>query len=492
MAQGPHKTVFRYDRGSLRKPEKTAQGFLRVEGHVARPGIYEYVNTREDEAEGFGKEGTLRRELRPDSEVTSAKSLATLVGAPITNGHPRKNGKRVPVTSENVKDFEVGTVMAARADGDVIAATLLVKDKAAIRAVENGKHELSPGYAVEVEIRSGTDPKYGCYDCVQSDITYNHQAIVDRGRGTTAAKAMRLRMDDGSELVGHVDEMDGRFHRDDSYSGKLTGAVDGHQHLVSCANWDGQPVTSGETSWAMSEGADAQHSHPWVKALDGTITIGESAGHTHPILDENRYASAAGARADEAQIDPSRQKKESERMSDPTIKNREDEVAELRGELTVLTKERDELLAKLTERMDAAEAESVTKERTRADEAEKRFDEYRGSFTTAVRARAELEKVVESVMGPTYRMDGKDDPDLIRAVVLRLDSAIDQNTPIPELRGHFKQLVGRHQRAKEQYGDVAKILGANRNDQTEKQDDKIKHDWDNQHLQTLQKGAADR
>ncbi len=487
-------SVLRFDRGSLRKPRRTPQGFLEVDGHVARAGIYEYVNTREDEADGFGKAGTIRRELRPEEVVFAPESIATLVGAPITNGHPRKNGKRVPVTAENVKEYEVGTVMAARADGDLLLATHLIKSADAIIDVESGKQELSPGYAAEVELRSGTHKKYGRYDCVQTKITYNHDALVQRGRGTTAAKRMRLHMDE-AEVEGFVDE-DGRFFRTDSLFGdaKLTSAADGHQHLLSMRDWQGNTCTSGETGWAMSEGAQNGHSHPWVKNDDGTITIGESSGHTHTILDEKRYSIASPGQRTDSEIDRSALVPERKGMS-KTDKEREDEMLELQGQLTAITKERDELRAKLAEKVLAAETEAVTKERQRADEAEQKLSETRGTFHAAVRARAALDGVVRNVLGPTFRTDEKDDADLIRAVVHRLDASIDVvGTPLPELRGHFKQLVARHDRAKESYDDAAKLIGANRTDSldAQKRADELNRSWNAQHLETLKKGAEVR
>jgi hypothetical protein len=176
-------------------------------------------------------------------------------------------------------------------------------------------------------------------------------------------------------------------------------------------------------------------------------------------------------------------------------KNREDEMLELQGQLTSLTKENETLRAQLAEKVLAAETEAVTKERTRADEAEQKLTETRGTFHAAVRARAQLDRVATSVLGPTFRTDEKDDADVIRAVVHRLDSAIDVNaTPLPELRGHFKQLVARHERARGSYEDASKLLGVNRTDSIaqREQADKVAHDWNFQHLETLKKGAAAR
>lgn len=59
---------------------------------------------------------------------------------------------------------------------------------------------------------------------------------------------------------------------------RLTSAEDGHSHLVD------DSLEGGTTSYDKAEGEDYGHSHPWVRNDDGTITIGESAGHGHDVL----------------------------------------------------------------------------------------------------------------------------------------------------------------------------------------------------------------
>lgn len=58
----------------------------------------------------------------------------------------------------------------------------------------------------------------------------------------------------------------------------LTGATNGHQHLI-----DDAECPDGFTSWERAPGAEYGHSHPWVRAADGSLTVGESDGHTHAI-----------------------------------------------------------------------------------------------------------------------------------------------------------------------------------------------------------------
>jgi uncharacterized protein len=172
------KTVFRLDRGTLRKPERTPQGFLRVDGIASRTGVFEYTNP----------DGSIRRELRLDEEVFAPKALAGFEGAPLTDGHPP-----VMVTADNVRSYEVGTVTSpARRDGGFVVTSIVIKDPKVIRKVERGDTGLSVGYSVDLDETPGVHPKFGRYDAVQRNLVINHLAVAVTPR---AGEAARIRMD---------------------------------------------------------------------------------------------------------------------------------------------------------------------------------------------------------------------------------------------------------------------------------------------------------
>lgn len=463
----------RYDIGELLAPPyETPEGFLVVEAFVSRPGIYVYRNTRQDELDGLGKEGELRRELRPDSEVTSPKSLETYRARSVTVGHPRKNGKRVRVDASNVRQFEVGTVDGpARVVDGKLAAKLVIKDKAAIAEAKRRHRQVSPGHLSEIIVGKGVDPKYGRYDAIQADIEINHIALVEKARG---GNELQLRLD-GEEI-----------REDGAGEGKLTTTVEGHAHLVRMTDWDGKTCSSGSTSWAVSEGEEQPHEHAWVRNADGSITIAASSGHTHELVQDPMVGALHNV---VNPVDPLRtdgfHSFRSDEMADK--KSREDEltekVQELEGQIKTLEKERDGLAVKVRERMDAAEAEAVKKAQERADEAEKRLDAYKAGFTQAVKNWTALTVVAQSVLGKGYRMDDKDEADVVRDVVKRLDSSINVvDTPLPELRGHFKQLVARFDRAKKEYADAAETIGTGTRSRTDEEarSRKLDDEWNNQ------------
>src|SRR5690606_11989374 len=90
---------------------------------------------------------------------------------------------------------EVST--AAQKDGEWIALPLILKDAAAIKAVQGGKRELSAGYTCTLDWTPGTTPDGETYDAVQRGIKINHLAVVDRARAGSTA-----RIGDGAETWG--------------------------------------------------------------------------------------------------------------------------------------------------------------------------------------------------------------------------------------------------------------------------------------------------
>lgn len=263
--------AFRFDRGELRKPVRTEQGFLRVDGYVSRPGIYEYVNTVADEKDGLGKAGTLRRELRPDDEVFRVDSMAAFEGLPVTLYHPEKM-----VDATNAKALRVGIVTTgARRDGERAATSMVIDDPKAVAAVESGDADrLSPGYRIDEDRTPGVDPKYGRYDLVQRNIRPNHLALVKRARG---GSDLGVRMDGESVGVERRDDWMEVSVDAAPVAVALTTVVEGHQHSL-CVSDGG-----GSTSWATAEGAECPHAHEWIRGVDGKIKIAENAGHSHDV-----------------------------------------------------------------------------------------------------------------------------------------------------------------------------------------------------------------
>lgn len=176
-------TIMRYDRVPIKATRNDA-GYIVDSPVLTRTGVFVYR----------GPDGKERREYRPPEVVFAADSLGAYKGIPITDGHPGK------VTSRNVKQHIVGTVMSeGRQDGDDLAADIVIHDPTPVDA---GKKELSCGYEVTFDETPGVSPQGERYDAVQTSIKPNHLALVFRGRAGNA----RLNLDAADEAANHQEE----------------------------------------------------------------------------------------------------------------------------------------------------------------------------------------------------------------------------------------------------------------------------------------------
>lgn len=151
----------------------TADGYLVTQARAVRTGIQIYAGSEV----GLIDMATVRV-YRPEGEVRSPASLQSFSHAPVTMGHPAE-----AVTADNWKDLAVGEVSTAAVwEDDHIALPLILKDAAAIAAVNADTRELSAGYTCTLDHTAGVTPSGEAYDAVQRDIKINHLAIVPRGR----------------------------------------------------------------------------------------------------------------------------------------------------------------------------------------------------------------------------------------------------------------------------------------------------------------------
>lgn len=158
------------------KPTYTEDGFLQVRAPLTNIGVFTYLTA----------DGTVQRELRTPEQVLDAASYNTLHGVPLTIDHPADK-----VTPENAKALSVGSISGISTDSYRVYADITITDKEAIEAVKNGKRALSCGYTCDTEQKQGVWMGVE-YDAIQTNIKYNHVALVDRGR---AGDDARIRFD---------------------------------------------------------------------------------------------------------------------------------------------------------------------------------------------------------------------------------------------------------------------------------------------------------
>jgi hypothetical protein len=170
-----------FDRAEIKGARRDGAGNLVVtDARIARAGIYDYAGYE------LGKpDQRVIRVLRPPSEVFSRDTMRSLAAIPVTDNHPS-----ALVDTSNWKEFSKGETSDDDIirDGECVKVPFIVRDEATIRNVEDGKHELSPGYTAVIDWTAGTDDQYGAYDAVARTIRYNHLAIVDRARGGSSCR----------------------------------------------------------------------------------------------------------------------------------------------------------------------------------------------------------------------------------------------------------------------------------------------------------------
>ena len=158
----------RFDKSQVGKIVKTDEGYLRGEAVVTRCGVFKYLN----------QDGTIRREARLPEYAFKKDSLDSLKMIPVTNNHPT-----VLVDATNAKELSIGsTGETINIDGENILTTVTINVQDAISEIENNnKVELSLGYTLDLIEQKGVYNGQE-YDCIQTNIKYNHLAVVERGR----------------------------------------------------------------------------------------------------------------------------------------------------------------------------------------------------------------------------------------------------------------------------------------------------------------------
>ena len=157
---------------------ETDEGFLICRNvPIARTGTQEYM------ASELGLDGNkVITVIRPEEEVFSDATIASFEGKPVTDDHPSDL-----VDNQTATIFGKGHAQNVRRGSgewkDYLVADLFIQDESLIEKIQNGKREVSCGYAVDYD-----DNGDGTF--TQRKIRGNHIAIVDEGRAGHKAAIM--------------------------------------------------------------------------------------------------------------------------------------------------------------------------------------------------------------------------------------------------------------------------------------------------------------
>lgn len=174
------------DRAAIPVPSQrtyTENGYLKVPGRVALAGnVQQYLASELGLTDRPGN--TVVNVYRPPESVFDPASLATYDNADVTVEHPTEM-----VDAGTFKRVAVGhAISPGRQDGSAVVVDLLIKDADAIKAIEDGKCELSAGYMAEYVEQPGTTPDGTPYEFIQRGIAVNHIALCDQARAGRLAR----------------------------------------------------------------------------------------------------------------------------------------------------------------------------------------------------------------------------------------------------------------------------------------------------------------
>jgi len=176
------KPAIRVDKAPMPRVTRTDEGYLRGEAIVTRTGVFTYVNP----------DGTKRRELRHPDDIIRDDSIASMRQIPVTIDHPADL-----VNADTAQDLSVGmTGENVRADGGHIIAPFTITHKSGIDAVNAGRRELSLGYRLDLVAEQG-EYNGERYDYRQTNVRYNHLALVAQAR---AGHSARINLDGAAVL----------------------------------------------------------------------------------------------------------------------------------------------------------------------------------------------------------------------------------------------------------------------------------------------------
>ena len=177
---------------------KTPEGYLIcTDAILARTGKQRYAKS-ELFLDGDDTEVDVDR---PYDEVMNEKTIASFENKPVTFNHPNED-----VNIDNYSEYAVGYVrdvhQGKAGNEDVLLGNLVITDKDAINAIEEGSHnELSCGYDCEVK-----DDGNGNY--AQHNIRGNHVALCEQGRAGIAKIVDSMEDEAASYLFEYEEQKD--------------------------------------------------------------------------------------------------------------------------------------------------------------------------------------------------------------------------------------------------------------------------------------------
>lgn len=198
ITQPLNNLVLHFDQGKIFHTKESPEGFLYLWVASSKEGPLKY----------YKADGTARVEDVPYKTLSDPKYIASLVGKPITDDHPRQG----MISKVDAGHLGKGTILDTYLlDKEYLNNLAVIHDGGLIaKILDDGKREVSAGYWAQVKKDSN-----GNY--YQASRQANHVAIVDKAR----AQGARVRIDGEGEgedpIVWIADSIDLSNERSDYF-----------------------------------------------------------------------------------------------------------------------------------------------------------------------------------------------------------------------------------------------------------------------------------
>jgi hypothetical protein len=176
------------DRAEFNQSQRTMtpEGFMIVPATLSRCGVYDYSALACKSMPGMCEirdklgldDSEPLRVYRSPDHVFAEDSMASFAMKPVTNNHPPEW-----VNAKNARFYTVGHAGdSIKRDGKFQVANLIITDANTIKAITDGKTEISNGYEANVVAEVGVTDDGEQYHAKFTNIRGNHIAIVSKGR----------------------------------------------------------------------------------------------------------------------------------------------------------------------------------------------------------------------------------------------------------------------------------------------------------------------
>ena len=168
--------------------QKTPEGFLQAVATLTCVGVQDYLGAELQSGTDFDLDPTrVYRVFRPRDTVFDPETIKSAKMKPVTDGHPMDD-----VTTDNCKYLSIGTLgdSPVSVSDQQLAFPISITDPSAIQKIEDGTHQVSCGYSVNMTQKAGLhDGKP--YDMIcDGPMIINHLALVESGRCSEGARIL--------------------------------------------------------------------------------------------------------------------------------------------------------------------------------------------------------------------------------------------------------------------------------------------------------------